>query len=126
MEIFRKAISNQAPEANTINYTTLISPENSSSKNLSIQISILPPEQEQPYHAHEPEQCYYILKGKGAILIEEEIKEVVEGDAIYIPSNQKHGIKNTGDTVLEYLSFNTPMSLASHKLGKMQWNVEPV
>lgn len=43
------------------------------------------------------------------MIIENESKEVTAGDAVYIPSNLKHGIKNTGDDVLEYLTANTPV-----------------
>jgi len=87
----------------------LISPQNSSTKNLSVQISEVPVGSEQPIHDHEPEQCYYIIKGKGLMIIEEESKEVTAGDAVYIPSNFKHGIKNIGDDVLEYLTANAPV-----------------
>jgi len=40
--------------------------------------------------------------------IEDEEKIVEPGDAIYIPSNREHGIKNIGNEVLEYLTANTP------------------
>jgi mannose-6-phosphate isomerase-like protein (cupin superfamily) len=40
--------------------------------------------------------------------IEEESREVLPGDAVYIPSNSNHGIKNIGDDVLEYLTANSP------------------
>src|SRR5574341_984817 len=87
----------------------LIDPKNSSTQNLSIQVSEVPVCSEQPIHNHEPEQCYYIIKGKGLVVIEDEYREVFAGDAVYIPSNIKHGIKNIGDDVLEYLSANAPV-----------------
>jgi quercetin dioxygenase-like cupin family protein len=37
------------------------------------------------------------------MIIEDETSEVSTGDAVCIPSNRKHGIKNLGDDVLEYL-----------------------
>lgn len=43
------------------------------------------------------------------MIIECETREVSSGDAIYIPSNKKHGIKNIGDTALEYLTANSPV-----------------
>jgi quercetin dioxygenase-like cupin family protein len=76
--------------------------------NLSIQISTIPKGSGQPIHAHDPEQCYYIIKGTGLMIIEDETREVTSGDAIYIPSNKKHGIKNIGDMALEYLTANSP------------------
>ena len=86
----------------------LIGRGNTPTKNMSIQISDIPVGSQQPPHKHEPEQCYYIIKGKGLIKIEDEEKIVGPGDAIYIPSNKKHGIKNIGDEVLEYLTANAP------------------
>ncbi len=87
----------------------LISPQNSSTKNLSIQISFVPVGSGQPIHAHGPEQCYYVIKGKGLVIIENETREVSPRDAIYLPPNKKHGIKNIGDEVLEYLTGNSPV-----------------
>lgn len=87
----------------------LISPNNTASQNLSLQISEIPIGSEQPIHNHEPEQCYYIIKGKGLMVIENESQEVKAGDAIFIPSNLKHGIKNLGNEVLEYITTNAPV-----------------
>jgi len=86
----------------------LMSPQNSSAKNLSLQISEVPVGSEQPLHVHGPEQCYYIIRGKGLMTIEEETREVFAGNAVYIPSNKRHGIINTGNEVLEYLTANSP------------------
>jgi len=43
------------------------------------------------------------------MIIEDETREVTSGDAIYIPSNIMHGIKNIGDVALEYLTANSPI-----------------
>ena len=40
------------------------------------------------------------------MIIDGEIREVREGDAIFIPSNARHGIKNTGNSKLTYLTAN--------------------
>jgi mannose-6-phosphate isomerase-like protein (cupin superfamily) len=109
MEIFNKMNSKNTGSLEILTSFMLITPQTSSTKKLSIQISYVPIGSEQPIHAHEPEQCYYVIKGKGLMVIESEIKEVSAGDAIYIPSNKKHGIKNIGDEVLEYLTANSPV-----------------
>ena len=108
MEVFNRNNSNNTGGLPILTSWMLISPKNSSIQNLSIQISEVPAGSEQPIHNHEPEQCYYIIKGKGLMIIEEESKEVFAGDAVYIPSNLNHGIKNTSDDVLEYLTANSP------------------
>ena len=109
MEVFNKSNSRNTGELPVLTSWMLISPQNSSAQNLSIQISEVPIGSEQPIHNHVPEQCYYIIKGKGLMIIEEESKEVSAGDSVYIPSDSKHGIKNIGDGVLEYLTANSPV-----------------
>ena len=109
MEVFNKSNSRNTGELPVLTSWMLISPQNSSAQNLSIQISEVPVGSEQPIHNHEPEQCYYIIKGKGLMTIEEGSKEVNAGDAVYIPSDSKHGIKNIGDELLEYLTANSPV-----------------
>ncbi|MGD0280635.1 MAG: cupin domain-containing protein [Smithella sp.] len=109
MKIFNKNTSKNTGELKILTSWMLISPLNTSSKNISMQISEVPVGSEQPVHQHDPEQCYYIIKGKGLMLIEEESKEVAAGDAVFIPSNLKHGIKNIGNNILEYLTANAPV-----------------
>lgn len=109
MEVFNRNNTNSTGELPILTSWMLISPKNSSIQNLSIQVSEIPVGSEQPFHRHEPEQCYYIIRGHGLMVIEEESKEVFAGDAIYIDSNLEHGIKNIGIEVLEYLTANAPV-----------------
>jgi len=109
METYNKSNSKNTGELEMLTSYMLISSKNSSTQNISIQISEVPLGSEQPIHSHEPEQCYYIIKGKGLMIIEDESKEVSGGDAIYIPPNNKHGIRNIGNTILEYLTANSPV-----------------
>ena len=109
MEIFSRNNSKNTGQLPFLTSWMLISPQNSTTKNLSVQISEVPVGSEQPVHNHEPEQCYYVIKGKGLMIIEGESKEIIAGDAVYIPPNSKHGIKNIGNILLEYLTVNSPV-----------------
>ncbi|MEW6668406.1 MAG: cupin domain-containing protein [Thermodesulfobacteriota bacterium] len=108
MEVFDRSNSKNTGELQILTSWMLISPQNSTAQKLSLQISEVPVGSEQPLHVHAPEQCYYIIRGKGLMTIEEETREVFAGTAVYIPSNKRHGIKNTGNEVLEYLTANSP------------------
>ncbi len=88
---------------------------NSSSKEISIQLTDIEPNGMQFIHSHEQEQCYYIISGSGLIFIDDKSKEVKEGDAIFIPSNSEHGIKNTGNKTLTYLTANQPFGIQREK-----------
>jgi quercetin dioxygenase-like cupin family protein len=109
MKVFNRGNSRNTGDLAILKSWMLIGCQNSSAQGISIQVSEIPIGSEQPLHNHDAEQCYYIIKGKGLMAIEEETKEVHAGDAIHIPSNKKHGIKNLGDGVLEYLTASSPM-----------------
>ena len=108
MDIFNRKNTYNTGDLKILSSYMLIGRGNTSTKNISIQISDIPLNSQQPSHKHEPEQCYYIIKGKGLMKIEDEEKIVEPGDAVYIPSNKEHGIKNVGKEVLEYLTANAP------------------
>ena len=124
MEIFNRSNSKNTGHLPILSSWMLISPQNSSARSISIQISEIPIGSEQPLHNHDPEQCYYIIKGNGLMIIEDETREVSAGDAVYISSNKKHGIKNLGDGVLEYLTANSP-AFDEHYENTL-WPTKPV
>ncbi len=84
----------------------LIGEMNSGSKEISIQITDVEPDEMQFLHSHKQEQCYYIISGTGLMNIDNHTREVKEGDAVFIPSNATHGIKNIGSHKLIYLTAN--------------------
>ncbi len=115
MEVFNRGNSRNTGALETLTSHMLISPRNTSTQNLSIQISEVPVGSAQPIHRHAPEQCYYIVRGKGLMIIEDETRQVTSGDAVYIPSNNAHGIRNIGEDVLEYLTANSPAFGREHE-----------
>jgi mannose-6-phosphate isomerase-like protein (cupin superfamily) len=123
MEVFNKDNSKNSGQLPILSSWMLISPQNSSAQGISMQISEIPIHSEQPVHNHDPEQCYYIIKGKGLMIIENETRGVSAGDAVYIPSNKKHGIKNIGDEVLEYLTANSPVFTREYE--NVLWPADP-
>ena len=59
-------------------------------------------------HSHASEQVYVILRGEGKMTVGGEERLVGEGDLIHIPPHIPHGIENTSDGVLTYVSAATP------------------
>lgn len=59
-------------------------------------------------HRHAPEQVYVIVRGKGSMRVNDEVREVGPGDLVLVPSDATHGIENTGEELLEYVSAATP------------------
>jgi mannose-6-phosphate isomerase-like protein (cupin superfamily) len=66
------------------------------------------PGSEQKPHSHDPQQVYVITRGQGRMKVGDEEREVHEGQMVFIPPNQEHGIVNTGQETLTYVSAATP------------------
>ena len=86
----------------------LVSQKTCGAQKLAITLVEMDPGGFQHLHAHEPEQMYFILEGKGLMTVDGEQKVVQSGDCIYFPSGTEHGLKNNGESVLRYLSAASP------------------
>ena len=62
----------------------------------------------EPAHNHQAkEHVYYITKGRGEILLGDEIYEVRDGAAAYIPQRTQHGLINDGDDWIQHLVLSS-------------------
>jgi mannose-6-phosphate isomerase-like protein (cupin superfamily) len=75
---------------------------------LSITWVDVEPGAEQKPHSHGPQQVYVITRGEGRMKVGEDEREVREGHLVFIPPEIEHGIVNTGEGVLTYVSAATP------------------
>ncbi|MEW5733570.1 MAG: cupin domain-containing protein [Thermodesulfobacteriota bacterium] len=123
MEIFNRKNAKHTGSLEILTSHMLVSPQRSSARNLSMQVSTIPVGSEQPVHSHPPEQCYYIIRGCGLMAVGDETGEVGPGDAVFIPGNVKHGVRNIGGEALEYLTVNSPPF--SRKYEDALWPAEP-
>ena len=64
-----------------------------------------------PEHVHDQvEEVFYIVRGKGTAIINGEERPVKAGDILVVAPGTTHGLRNTGDDVLEHI-------VCSAKLG---------
>jgi len=85
-----------------------VSPKLSVSKKiLFFNYAILNPGKILETHCGEQEEIYYIIKGSGIFLGDDEQSLVKSGDAIYISAGSKHGLVNNGNEDIEYLVLGT-------------------
>ena len=115
MEIFLKSLvdvkwekSTKARIASGANPKTewkhLIDNEICGSEGVSVGYGKIPVGEYLPLHTHEPQEIYFITRGTGLLTKDDtNLKEISEGDIVYIPCNKQHGLKNTGGIDLEYL-----------------------
>jgi mannose-6-phosphate isomerase-like protein (cupin superfamily) len=101
----------------------LIAESTTSAKNVTVTLVEMAAGGKQHIHAHGTEQCYLILEGRGQMTVGDEMVEVSAGDNIFIPSNLPHGLENSEDGVLKYISAGSPV-FGSDKEKKL-WPLPP-
>ncbi len=70
----------------------------------SLAEEVLPPGAAVGRHFHrQTEEVYYILSGTGEMTVGDETAEVSAGDAVYIPVENVHTLKNTGSEPMKIL-----------------------
>ncbi len=75
---------------------------------LSITWVDVEPGGEQKPHSHGPQQVYVITRGTGRMKVGADERDVTEGQLVFIPPETEHGIVNTGEGTLTYISAATP------------------
>ncbi len=107
MKVFNKENASHYKDEKVENFL-LVSKINSKSENMTVAFSNVEPKGYQYIHMHESEQIYYIIEGSGIVSVDGEDEVVKVGDCVFIPSNKKHGMKNTGVKTLKYLVVMSP------------------
>jgi len=75
----------------------LIDPENSPSQSLKMGYTIVYPEGRTTGHSHDDlEEVYFVISGRGRMIIGEEEFPIKEGDAFYVPPGKYHVTYNAG------------------------------
>ncbi|MBD2313580.1 cupin domain-containing protein [Desertifilum sp. FACHB-1129] len=74
----------------------------------SLAHAIVPVGQTSILHSLTTSEVYYILSGEGEMHIDEEVRRVEPGDAVYIPPNAKQFIHNCGQEPLVFICMVDP------------------
>jgi quercetin dioxygenase-like cupin family protein len=68
-------------------------------EDISIEHFVKPPGHASPRHEHPNTQVLLVLKGRLSVVTDMDgEQELAEGDAVYIPGNEPHVVKNLMDT----------------------------
>ncbi len=87
----------------------ILAPRNSSVLEQSLAEAILPVGASTIAHYHpKTEEIYYLLQGQALMCIEDERREISEGDAVAIPAGKRHQIKNVSGIELLFLCCCVP------------------
>ena len=92
------------PSRGTLKWKTLVSNDITPSDSMTAGIGELEPgtDNRLEVHAHEQPEIYYLLEGKGVLFLDGSSYELRPGDTVFIPSNVRHGIQNTGEGPLRF------------------------
>jgi len=63
----------------------------------------LPPGTSSPYHTHDWEHEVFVLSGEGVVVNAEGKTPVKPHDAIFIPPDEIHCLKNTGQDIFRFM-----------------------
>jgi len=74
----------------------------------SLAVARLGPGETSLLHRLKNSEVYYILGGRGEMIVEGERKKVEPGFVIYVPPGARQKIKNTGDDDLAFLCIVDP------------------
>jgi quercetin dioxygenase-like cupin family protein len=78
-------------------------------KNFFCDVYCLEAGQEQKAHAHQDEdKLYYVLSGRGTFVVDDEERELDEGQIVFAPAASNHGVRNDSGERLTVLVFMTP------------------
>lgn len=86
----------------------LASPRTCGTRHLTITRVDIEPGGRQRLHHHEAEQVYFILDGGGEMTVGQETAPVGPGDCVFIPGGAPHGLVNSGEEPLRYVSAAAP------------------
>ncbi|KKN48871.1 hypothetical protein LCGC14_0648440 [marine sediment metagenome] len=78
--------------------------DNSGSENFAMRRIEIKPERSVPLHNHLEDHEIYVLSGSAKFYNDVGYEEIVkEGDTVYIPPNEKHGIENLSEKNFAFL-----------------------
>ena len=77
--------------------------EETGAPNFAMRQFTVEPKGSTPRHIHPWEHEAYILAGEGTVFGEDGEESISPGDVVFVPSDEEHQFKNTGDGELKFL-----------------------
>ena len=99
-DVEKKAVTQYSSEGTSIR--VLVSDEDGA-PNFILRRFEIEPNGKIGLHHHIQEHEIYILSGKGEAFNDDETIEIKENDVLYVPPNEPHGYRNTGNKNLTFL-----------------------
>jgi quercetin dioxygenase-like cupin family protein len=89
------------PGKGVIAWRTMFSADRHPSNALTGGVAKLEPGAALLEHRHDPAEIYFIIEGRGVVVIDGVDRTVQAGDGVFIPSNALHGLRAAADSPLK-------------------------
>ena len=86
----------------------IMSPETTGTEELTLLVSIIPPNSTTGNHTHEGCEIMYIANGRGEFVLEGRRTPVQADQIVYAPERVAHEVRNTGEESLKLICFFYP------------------
>ena len=71
--------------------------------NFAMRVFELEPGKSSPFHQHENEHETFVLAGTGELETPEGVVDLKDGSVIFIPAQESHRFRNTGEEVMRFI-----------------------
>ncbi len=90
------------PVHGKVTWRTLISADLAPTDSLSAGVAEIEPGCRLKLHRHSPSEIYFVVEGTGIVTVDGRDQTVVVGDAVFIPGDAEHGIRNESGRLLRF------------------------
>lgn len=84
--------------------------KNDGANNFCMRLFEMGQEGHTPRHSHDWEHEVFVVSGKGEVLLKGKWHPMSEGTAVFVPPNEEHQFRNTGQASLSFLCVVPPNS----------------
>jgi len=82
--------------------------------------ALIYPGSQTDYHLHDRPELIYVVSGRG-IAVCEDVEYPIEADVVFwVPANEMHQVKNTGDDILKLATVFIPGYSSKDHIGRIQ------
>ena len=95
----------RSAETGHVDWWTLFSADRTATEGLTVGIAEIPVGAPRPErgHQHTQAEAYFLLAGRGEVIVDGLATAVAVGDAVFIPGDVEHVAVNTGDVPMRLL-----------------------
>jgi mannose-6-phosphate isomerase-like protein (cupin superfamily) len=105
------------PVRGRVDFRTLFSREVTGTQALTTGVAVVPADGRLSLHRHSAPEVYYVLRGRGQVVVDDVETDVGPGSAVFLPGGSWHGVRATGTEPLRLV-----YTLAADGMGDVDYD----